>query len=79
MARIRDLAEAALSSEQPAQNLESLVRDLFAKGETREAIEDELDAVVVALREAGADEQTEEVVLEILDRLRGWSGPDARM
>lgn len=80
MARIRELAEAALRTEQPAANLETVVRDLITSGETREAIGSELDALVVTLREGGGDETPEEeVVLEILDRLWGWCAPDVRL
>jgi hypothetical protein len=57
-----------------------VIRDLNAAGETRQAIAGELDALVTALRDTDGDETTEEdVVLEILDRLRGWCAPDARL
>jgi len=80
MARIRDAAREALDLEDPAQSLESLVRTLVSGGESREAISAELDALVAALQEAGAEETTEEeVVREVLDRLRGWCAPDARL
>jgi hypothetical protein len=80
MTRIRDLAQAALTSETPAASLEAVIRDLIAAGETRQAIASELDAFVTALRETGGDEtMEEEVVLKILDRLRGWCAPDARL
>jgi hypothetical protein len=79
MARIRELAEAALRTEQPAADLEAIVRDLIAQGEAREAIASELNALVATLREGGGTETTEEeVILEVLDRLRGWSAPEAR-
>lgn len=80
MARTRELAQAALRTEQPATNLEMVVLDLIASGESRETIGSDLDALVATLREGGGDETTEEaVVLEILDRLRGWCAPDARL
>lgn len=80
MARIRELAEAALRTRQPGATLEMVVRDLIASGQTREAIGSELDALVATLREGGDDETAEEeVVLEVLDRLRGWCAPDARL
>jgi hypothetical protein len=80
MARIREVAEAALRTEQPAVSLETVVRDLIASGQKHEAIGSELDALVASLRERGGDETAEEeVVLGVLDRLRGWCAPDARL
>ena len=70
--------EAALASEEPLEALTAEARRLLAAGWDRAAIlallEDVRGALQVAAR--GADE---DIVLQVMDALTGWTGPGAKI
>ena len=45
---------------------------LAAEGQPRQALEDALEALLLKVRTAGADDDTEEIINGVWDRLTGW-------
>jgi len=68
----------ALSSDAPTERLRDVVASLVRGGTEREQIRQELEALRVQLQEQGRDE-AEDVVLEVLDFLTGWSSPHMKI
>lgn len=52
------------------------VEQLAAEGHSRQPLEDALEALLLDVRAAGADEETEEAINGVWDRLTGWCDPD---
>jgi hypothetical protein len=74
----RELFEAALATDAPTEDLRAAVAGLISEGADREEIRAELEAWRAELREQGRDED-EDVVLEVLDFLTGWSSPHMKI
>ena len=72
----QQLFEAALSRETPLEALIDQVRVLLQEGYDRQALTEELQDFMLALRAQGRDGQ-EDIVLDVLDRLTGWASPGA--
>jgi hypothetical protein len=64
--------KAAWSAADRGSELHRAVESLAAEGTTRQALEDALEALLLEVRAAGADDDTEEVVNGAWDRLTGW-------
>ncbi|GEM_PF-1736245 len=52
------------------------VEQLAAEGQPRQALEDALEALLLVVRTAGADDDTEEIINGVWDRLTGWCHAD---
>lgn len=52
------------------------VEQLAAEGQPRQALEDALEALLLEVRTAGADDDTEELINGVWDRLTGWCHAD---
>src|SRR5206468_6408209 len=52
--------------------LHRAVESLAAEGHSRQALEEALEALLRDVRVAGADDDTEEVIHGVWDRLTGW-------
>ncbi len=52
------------------------VEQMAADGQPREALEDALEALLSEIRAAGADDDTEEIINGVWDRLTGWCHAD---
>ena len=48
------------------------VEQLAAEGQPQQALEDALEALLLKVRAAGADDDTEEIINGVWDRLTGW-------
>jgi hypothetical protein len=68
----------ALASELPVRSLRQLAQDRLATGAQKEQLEQELGDLVLELREEGRDAD-EDVVLDVLDMLTGWSHPSMKL
>lgn len=68
----------ALGSEQPVACLRAVVQTLVAQGADRAAVEDELEAFRDWLRSHGRDDD-EDIVLDVMDFLTGWSSPHMKV
>lgn len=68
----------ALASEQPVRSLRQLAKDRLAAGAQKAVLEQELGALVLELREEDR-EADEDVVLDVLDMLTGWSHPSTKL
>jgi hypothetical protein len=66
--------DALLTDDEPTLRLRAVVAQLVAEGISRELLQQELLDWRKDLREHGRDED-EDVVLEVLDFLTGWSSP----
>jgi len=74
MATLRERVQAAWDSGDPLA-LHREVEQLAAEGHSRQALEEALEALLLALRAAGAGDDTEEIVNGVWDRLTGWCHP----
>jgi hypothetical protein len=74
MATLGERVQAAWASGDPLA-LHREVERLAAEGQSQKALEDALEALLLAAREAGADDDAEEVVNGVWDRLTGWCHP----
>jgi hypothetical protein len=52
------------------------VEQLAAEGRPRQVLEDSLEALLLEIRAAGADDGTEEIINGVWDRLTGWCHAD---
>jgi hypothetical protein len=52
--------------------LHRTVEQLAAEGHSQQALEDALESLLLEVRAAGADDDTEEVIMGVWDRLTGW-------
>jgi hypothetical protein len=71
MANIVERLQTAWASGDPLA-LHREVEQMAGEGHSRQALEDALVALLLRLRNAGADDDTEEIVNGVLDRLMGW-------
>jgi hypothetical protein len=71
--------DEALHAADPFGRLREVVRGLLVAGHERAVLYNELQCYVVdELRPDGRDED-EDVVLDVMDCLVGWCGPDMRL
>jgi hypothetical protein len=70
--------ERALASETPTLTLRDAVVRAREEGVARERLQEQLEALRARLRHEGREED-EDVVLEVLDFLSGWSSPHLRI
>jgi hypothetical protein len=71
MATTIERVQAAWATGDPLA-LHREVEQLAAEGHSRQALEDALEALLRQLRDAGADDDTEEIINGVWDRLTGW-------
>ena len=71
MATIRERVQAAWDTGDPL-GLHREVEQLASEGHSRQALEDALEALLLAVRTAGAGDDTEEIINGVWDRLTGW-------
>lgn len=71
MATTLERVQTAWASGDPLA-LHREVEQLAGEGHSRQALEDALVALLLQLRDAGADDDTEEIVNGVMDRLTGW-------
>jgi hypothetical protein len=69
---------AALASENALESLRETVRRELESGVTRERLIDQLEDLRADLRASGREDD-EDVVLEVMDLLTGWSSPHVRL
>ena len=74
MATLGERVQAAWATGDPLA-LHREIDQLAAKGHSQQALEDALEALLLALREAGAGDDAEEIVNGVCDRLTGWCRP----
>src|SRR5437660_3438754 len=74
MATLRERVQAAWATGDPLA-LHREVEQLAAEGQSRQALEDALEALLLTVREARAGDDAEEIVQGIWDRLTGWCHP----
>src|SRR5437660_9566354 len=74
MATLRERVQAAWATGDPLA-LHREVERLAAEGYSQQALEDALEALLLAVREAGAGDDAEEIVNGVWDRLTGWCHP----
>ncbi|MFO0967454.1 MAG: hypothetical protein U0793_17995 [Gemmataceae bacterium] len=55
------------------------VEQLAAEGHPRQTLEDALEALLLAVRAAGASDDTEEIINGVWDRLTGWCHADRQI
>src|SRR5262245_23172202 len=75
---IDDSINQALRSSDPYRQLRSLVESLFAKGQSTDTVLTLFETTRRQLREAGR-QSDEDVLMDVMDCLVGWCGPDARL
>jgi hypothetical protein len=56
--------------------LHRAVEQMAAEGHSRQALEEALEALLLEVRTAGADDDTEEIINGVWDRLTGWCHAD---
>jgi hypothetical protein len=78
MADITERIQAAWASGDPME-LHRQVERLASEGHSRQALEDALEALLRQVRDAGADDDTEEIINGVWDRLTGWCHPRQRI
>ena len=69
---------AALASEKPLESLRRTVARELEAGVTRERLIAQLEELRADLRRSGREDD-EDVVLEVMDFLTGWSSPHMRL
>jgi hypothetical protein len=74
MATLRERMQAAWVSGDPLA-LHREIERLAAEGHSQHALEDALEALLLAVRQAGAGADAEESVYGVWDRLSGWCHP----
>ncbi len=74
MATLGERVQAAWATGDPLA-LHREVERLAAEGHSQQALEDALEALLLAVREAGAGDDMEEIVNGVWDRLTGWCHP----
>lgn len=68
----------ALDSSAPLANLRAVVRDELTASIAREGVLAQLESLRFELRDSGRESQ-EDVVLEVVDFVSGWSSPHMRL
>ena len=74
MATLRERVQAAWDIGDPLA-LHREVEQLASEGHSRQALEDALEALLLAVRTAEAGDETEEIINGVWDRLTGWCHP----
>jgi hypothetical protein len=74
MTTIRDRVQAAWASGDPLA-LHREVEQLATEGYSQQALEDALEALLLAVRQARAGDEVEEIINGVWDRLTGWCYP----
>jgi hypothetical protein len=72
MATPYERVKSAWDSEDRRPALHRVVEEMAADGLTRDALDDALGQLLDEIRAAGADDDTEEIIMGIGDRLHGW-------
>ena len=72
MATPFERVRAAWESPDRAAELNHVVEMMAAEGVTRGVLEDALGCLLDEVRAAGADDETEEIINGVWDRLTGW-------
>ena len=75
MATLQERIQAAWDTGDPLA-LHREVERLAAEGYSRQSLEDALEALLLAVRKAGASDITEEIINGVWDRLTGWCHAD---
>lgn len=76
MATPFDRVKAAWDSPDRAPELNRVVETMAAEGVTRDELDDALGTLLDEVRAAGADDDTEEIINNVGDRLHGWCHAD---
>jgi hypothetical protein len=76
--KLEESFEQALRSPDPFVQLRSLAVQLFAEGQSQEAVVARFESARQQLREAGR-EAKEDTLMDVMDCLVGWCGPHARL
>jgi hypothetical protein len=74
MATLRERVQAAWATGDPLA-LHREVEQLAAEGHSQQALEEALEALLLAVRTAEAGDDTEELINGVWDRLTGWCHP----
>lgn len=78
--KYRKRFEAALRSEEPFKALKGLVFEFSAEGKKKAEIYSLFEEYILFLREEAREtEEYEELLMEVMDSLTGWSHPDAQI
>jgi len=72
MATPFERVKAAWESPNRAAELNRVVETMAAEGVTRDDLDDALGRLLDLVREAGVDDETEEIINAVGDRLHGW-------
>jgi hypothetical protein len=79
MATVTDRVSAAWKAPNRGFALNLVVESMAAEGISRAALDEALGRLLDAARAAGADDETEEIILGVGDRLHGWCQPSRRI
>jgi hypothetical protein len=71
MTTIQERIQAAWDTNDPLA-LHREVELLAAEGHSQQSLEDALEALLLAVRTAGASDTTDEIINGVWDRLTGW-------
>jgi hypothetical protein len=74
-----DAFEGALRGVDAYAGLRQVVKDLVESGTDREGLRQELEAFRVEFRSKGGREDQDDVVLDVLDDLTGWTSPHRKL
>jgi hypothetical protein len=75
MMALQERIQAAWDTNDPMA-LHREVERLAAEGHSQQALEDALEVLLLAVRTAGANNTTEEIINGVWDRLTGWCHAD---
>lgn len=71
---------AAVTADHPAAALEELVRREFRAGRGRDEVSENIADLLPGLRASpGYDDRWEDHVVELVDRLTGWTHPNSQL
>jgi hypothetical protein len=76
--KIENSIDEALRSDNPSQQLRSLVQRLFAQGQGTDSVLALFETARQQLREDGR-KADEDALMDLMDCLVGWCGPGARL
>ena len=74
-----DTFEVALRGSDGYAGLRQVVKALLDAGGEREALRQELEAFRVYLRRKAGSDAVDDVVLDVLDDLTGWTSPNRKL
>ena len=72
----RGILPGALDTDPTGTRLAHVVGTMIAAGDDREALAGDLERLALDARGTG-DDEAEEIIFEVLDRLTGWCAPSA--